>query len=171
MVIARASSAAPQNPATYPSGLRPAHTITSIPASSTLTSSVPQQRPPPAVVTLYSTGGGAIVSAPSSVRSPALSGSSVTVLPASSRPPLSTSTNSGVSVYPIYGPRSEITVASAAAAPPSNFSSPVRLSVTSSPPVPRTTLSSSQPSVAFRPVYSSAEAQVHHYQVLIYLFF
>ena len=179
VVIARAGPTTAQPPM-HPSmrSSITAHPPGNSNSSAAMTSSIQLQRAPPAVVTLFSSG--TLSSSPaSSIRSPSLSGSSVTVLPASSRPPLSTSgnasghasssgSNSGVSVYPIYGPRgcgAEMASVTSVTASVPSFSSPVRLSVTSSPPVSRTTLSSSQASTPFRPVYSSAESQVHHYQV------
>jgi hypothetical protein len=134
------------------------------------------QRPPPAVVTLYSSGAyssasqpGPIVSTASLTRtqvSSSSTGSSVSVLPATSRPPLTSSTtNSGVSVYPIYGPRSESIPATVTSTAPVFGSplatAPIRVSVTSVP-TSRATLSTTV-STPYRPVYAPNEPPSHHF--------
>ena len=127
MVIARATG--PQQQPTS----RSHASMASVQAVAPTLPGVPSQpqRPPPVVVTLYSSRvyssasqPGPIVSTASLTRtqvssSSSSTGSSVSVLPATSRPPLtSATTNSGVSVYPIYGPRSESIPATVTSTPP-----------------------------------------------------
>ena len=176
VVIARATGPQQHQPSSrvHPS-MASVQAVTPMPGLQSQPQQQQQQRPPPAVVTLYSSGAfssssqpGPIVSTSSLTRTQVTSsstGSSVSVLPATSRPPLTSSTmTSGVSVYPIYGPRSESVPATISSTPPAFGSpiatAPIRVSVTSVP-TSRATLSTAV-STPYRPVYAPTEPP-HHF--------